>query len=535
MDLFKMKSLVFFLSVFGCCAASPLPAGPLDGVLGKNVTFQTILGPTESFLTIAWNFNPGPGTTLVPVISVAPKGETVGEGYKGRVSVNSTTGVMMLGPLEAKDSGDYAISLVDAAGRSKAGEIKLRVLEPVSNVEIKSNVSEAVEFNSTVVLTCSAKGSFLKFSWTNGTQPIVADGKRLTVAEEATSSKLTVDAVLRSDLVGPIYCTAANKLETEKSAPFNLTVNYGPENIAMAWVNTPIIRKGSNVTMMCSAQSSPAATFKWYHNGNMLETNGPQLVLSNIDEKQGGNYSCMAHNTKTMRYVSTMAKFTVLEAISGTKIMGPTATLVAGNHTANLSCQATQGTVTTRAWMKDGKPLSPSDRVVLASDMSSVMFKTVKKEDNGEFKCQLTNGVNTESASYKMVVNYGPEEVKVAGEQAVEVKDPVSIKCSAMSIPPANFTWKFNGTLTAVKTAEYTILHAVYKNTGMYTCEAYNAVTGLSATASHVLSVKEEGALDEGLSEGAVAGIVIGVLIALAIVIGAVIYCRRKQAIESPY
>ncbi|KAM4631443.1 uncharacterized protein ACJ7VT_000906 [Polymixia lowei] len=128
MDLFKMKSLVFFLSVFGCCAASPLPAGPLDGVLGKNVTFQTILGPTESFLTIVWSFNPGPEAPLVPVISVSPKGETVGAGYKGRVSINSTTGVMILGPLEAKDSGDYAISLMDWSGRSKAGEIKLRVL-----------------------------------------------------------------------------------------------------------------------------------------------------------------------------------------------------------------------------------------------------------------------------------------------------------------------------------------------------------------------------------------------------------------------
>lgn len=38
------------------------------------------------------------------------------------------------------------------------------------------------------------------------------------------SSTLTITGVLRSDLVGPIYCKAANQLEMETSAAFNLTV-----------------------------------------------------------------------------------------------------------------------------------------------------------------------------------------------------------------------------------------------------------------------------------------------------------------------
>lgn len=38
------------------------------------------------------------------------------------------------------------------------------------------------------------------------------------------SSTLTITGVLRTDLASPISCTAANSLETEKSAPFSLTV-----------------------------------------------------------------------------------------------------------------------------------------------------------------------------------------------------------------------------------------------------------------------------------------------------------------------
>lgn len=93
------------------------------------------------------------------------------------------------------------------------------------------------------------------------------------------------------------------------------------------------------------------------------------------------------------------------EIISGTKITGPTATLIAGNSTANLSCQATAGTVETRTWLKDGKALSASSRLVFATDMSSMMINVLQKEDNGEYTCQLSNPVNTDQASYKMVVN----------------------------------------------------------------------------------------------------------------------------------
>lgn len=93
------------------------------------------------------------------------------------------------------------------------------------------------------------------------------------------------------------------------------------------------------------------------------------------------------------------------DPISGVQITGPTATLVAANSTANLSCQAKAGTVTTRTWLKDGKPLAASTRLRFSEDMSSLMINPVEKEDNGEYTCQLTNPVNSEEKSFKMVVN----------------------------------------------------------------------------------------------------------------------------------
>lgn len=92
-------------------------------------------------------------------------------------------------------------------------------------------------------------------------------------------------------------------------------------------------------------------------------------------------------------------------AITGVNVSGPTAVLLAGNSSANLSCGADAGEVLTVTWKKDGQALTAGGRVVFAKDMRSVMIEPVQKEDNGEYTCQLSNPVSNEKASYKMVVN----------------------------------------------------------------------------------------------------------------------------------
>ncbi|XP_018545086.1 carcinoembryonic antigen-related cell adhesion molecule 5 [Lates calcarifer] len=538
MDLFRLKSLLFLLFFIGRCRGKViLPEGPLDAVVGKSVTITTLLDKPQ-YVFIIWNYSDG--TDQIHVATVSPTTLKVNAPYEGRVSLNATNGYLTLNSVKTEDSGDYSINVISADGDTKTAEIKLRVLEPVSDVVIKSNLTEAIEHNSTVVLTCSAKGSFLTFTWTNGTAPIVADGKRLTLKNEQTSSTLTIAGVLRSDLVGPICCTAANTLEKEKSAPFNLTVYYGPDEVTIKPPNPPqYIESDSNFNLTCSAPSSPPATYTWYHNKEPMEAAGEVLTLKIIKEhgfgKNVDEYTCRANNAKTKRTIpSPGVSFGVMEPITGAKITGPVATLIAGNSTANLSCQVTTGTVRTRVWLKDGKPLSANSRLVFADDLSSIMINPLQKEDNGVYQCQLNNPVTSIEASYKMVVNYGPEPATVTGESEVELDAKVTLTCSAVSIPPANFTWKFNGTMTAVKTSQYVIDKAVYSNSGTYTCEAHNAVTGkTSKPVTHTLAVKEE--IEDGLSDGAIAGIVIGVLLALALAIGLIIYCRQKVPVESPY
>ncbi|CAN9503578.1 unnamed protein product [Ophioblennius macclurei] len=537
MDRLSVKTFLFLVALLGRAVAnSVLPEGPVDAVLGKNVTLKTLLKePVYSF--IIWNYSDG--TESVHVATAVPVGDgKVNEPYLGRVVLDKTKGDLTLIGLRSTDTGDYSINVVDAAGTTQTGEIKLRVLEPVSDVVIKSDKPEAVETNDTVVITCTAKGSFLKFVWLNGTTEVVPDGRRVILHEEESSSQLTFHEVLRSDLKGPIFCKVDNKMEGDKSAPFNLTVHYGPDNVMIHPAKpAQYIKARSNFSLTCSSTSSPASTYQWFYNQEQVKTEGPVLTLEVIEKlghgKKEGVYTCTATNAKTKRTVrSPPVTFGVMEPISGTKLNGPTGVLMAGNHSANLSCTSTAGVVQTTTWLKDGKPLRSSG-VVFSADKSSVLISPLLKEDNGKFTCTLSNAVNSEEAVYTMVVNYGPEAAKVEGQEAVEVEDPIELACSASSQPPATYTWKFNGTVTPIKTAKYTIDKARYKDSGTYTCEAINAVTGKKSSQTFTLSVKEE--LVEGLSDGAIAGIVIAVLVALAAAIGLVFYCRQKVPVDSPY
>lgn len=126
---------------------------------------------------------------------------------------------------------------------------------------------------------------------------------------------------------------------------------------------------------------------------------------------------------------------------------------------------------------------------MISDDRSTLMFVLLDKEDNGEYTCQLRNPVSTDAASYKMVVYFGPEPAVVMGQSSVEVNNWLTLTCSAASIPPANFTWSFNGMETEVKMVQFTIEKAALWNAGTYTCEATNGFTGKTTVYKHTLSV----------------------------------------------
>lgn len=66
-----------------------------------------------------------------------------------------------------------------------------------------------------------------------------------------------------------------------------------------------IYRTGSNITIYCSAESSPPAMIKWMVDGVYLNHSGPWLQIVRVKESNSGNYQCLFHNTVTSRFTNS--------------------------------------------------------------------------------------------------------------------------------------------------------------------------------------------------------------------------------------
>ncbi|KAI4892900.1 hypothetical protein NFI96_018114 [Prochilodus magdalenae] len=360
--------------------------------------------------------------------------------------------------------------------------------EPVSSVTITLNHTELIEYNSTVRLTCSASGSAPSFSWLNGSSEVTVGGRVQLTDGNRT---LTVTGVSRDDS-GPYTCVASNAVSRDTSLPVTLTVYYGPDSVSVtADPSETFYSSGSDLTLTCSAESSPAAEFQWAVNGSGLSGGGPELVLTNVQTGQSGSYTCIAHNTKSLRYSSSdPTHITVLDEISGARITGPGDLLVEGSS-ANLTCDA-NGTISTTEWMKAGQTLSPSNNIIFSADNRSVMIRSVNRTDRGEYRCTTRNPISSGSAVYShglltmdriLFGWYGPDQVE-------EGRSCEFVRCGTESVPEPIYTWEFNRTQTGGTTDSLTVEQVTFTHSGNYTCTARNTITRREASAFRILEVK---------------------------------------------
>ncbi|XP_048848790.1 carcinoembryonic antigen-related cell adhesion molecule 20-like isoform X2 [Brienomyrus brachyistius] len=531
MDLKNLHFVFVFFAAIGCCAGQQ--PSLVNGIMGGTVTLRILNPPSPfpSILNAIWATSHGGqrvsvASSITGIVKFDPT-------YDSRAALNITTGSLQINKLTPKDSGTYDVTLIFTDGSMLTEQTVLKVYEPVAAVSVTANVTSAVEFNDTVSLTCSAQGSDLYFQWFNGSSQITPNDR---VSLTNGNGTLTISSVRRYDQ-GPLICTVRNVFMSQ-SANITLDVSFGPENILVT--ATPQIKlqtTGSNVTLNCSAQSRPAASFSWAVNGTALKDVGPVYKLDNVAADKSGNYTCWAYNSKTQRYTASQTvQLTILEKISNTKIVGPSTPLIAGNSSANLTCQTKSGSLNTMEWLKDGKPLVPSSSVTVSADKMSLFISSVQRTDQGEYQCKVTNPVSTDTASYRMTVTYGPDKAHVEGVGAVEVGASVHLDCVVESAPGCNFSWTFNGTTKDVTSPKYVITSTAYSDTGIYACQARNVVTGMTAKSlPHMLAVKEKGTLPEPLSGGSIAGIIIGVLVAIILITIIAKCLMKRRKIESPY
>ncbi|KAK2844805.1 hypothetical protein Q5P01_011464 [Channa striata] len=436
--------------------------------VGSNVT----LFSTDNVSTGAWLFN---NTIMLIILDGS---SIVDNTLQNRIAYNPTTSSLTLNSLTLADSGVYTLDSINVF----RANLTLSVQVPISNVTLRANQTNLVEFNDTAVLTCSVSlGSFPSYVWMKGSSVVTAGG-RVQLSDGNTT--LTLMNVTLYDS-GPFSCNVSNGVSYEVSAPVYLNISYGPSNGTIEvepMSSSHIYRAGSDITLNCSAMSKPPANIMWMANDSYLNQTGPQLQLKNVTVSSSANYKCIFYNAATKRFSSASTMISIMDPlteIAVNQIGGP----AIQNMSFTLYCQVA-GNVDSIHWWRNGWPVFTSNNTFV--DNKTLSLDPVQRSDDGEYQCQAFNAVsNVTSSPYDVIVNYGPEMPTITGPSVGKTGDNITLSCYASSVPPSTYKWYFNGSLVAT-----TSLLKVSMS-GNYVCMAYNNITGLNSTALKTFTVVE--------------------------------------------
>ncbi|XP_077935743.1 hemicentin-1-like isoform X2 [Gasterosteus aculeatus] len=149
--------------------------------------------------------------------------------------------------------------------------------------------AEMLEGDS-VTLTCSADANpAANYTWYK--QDRTSD--RRLLSEEP---QLVFSSIQSSDS-GRYFCTAENQLGRKTSEFILIRVKYGPQRPSVSVCPSAEMLEGDSVTLTCSADANPAASYTWYkEHEDSPRASGQIFTITDFTAEHSGNYYCEAQN-----------------------------------------------------------------------------------------------------------------------------------------------------------------------------------------------------------------------------------------------
>ncbi|KAM3829409.1 cell adhesion molecule CEACAM6-like [Vipera latastei] len=281
-----------------------------------------------------------------PVIS--PKGQFYAEGSNLTLSCQADSnppanytwsfknathsgGIYRLFRLSSANNGTYTCEASNNETRlSQSKTQPVCVLENLSKPILWPSESLVAE-NEAITLNCNtSSSSTVNVTWSKDSKPFPRN-----VEFDRANRTLTLRKFQQPD-AGSYTCTARNLFTTAESNPSILTLAYGPTSARLNQSGPIEQPLGSELVLLCSAESVPPAKFEWFFNNTVKNGTEDTLSVHLKEWEDEGNYTCQArnsftnHTTSTSVYVKLTAEGSTQPRMSTAAIAGTTIGSVAG-------------------------------------------------------------------------------------------------------------------------------------------------------------------------------------------------------------
>nr|XP_024658454.1 hemicentin-1 [Maylandia zebra] len=438
-------------------------------------TVQNKVGRKKSeYTSIDVKYDPKP-----PSVSVSPSGEiTEGTGvtltcssdanpaatfvwYKRNSQALGKNPQLIFNSIQSSDSGEYYCRAVNKLGstfKSITIVVKYAPKPPSVSVSPSGEIKEGTSVTLTCVSEANPAATYVWYKMNNQTSV-------------STDSQLSFKSIQPADS-GEYYCTAENRLGTSTPTNISVDVKYGPKPPSVSVRPSGEIKEGTSVTLTCSSEANPAATFVWYKtNGRTPLSKEPQLVFRSIEPSDSGQYYCIAANTvgTTSEYVSINVNY----APKFVSVMVSPSNEFREGGSVTLICSSDANPAAQYSWYKKNgqKPLSNEQQL---------SFSSIQPSDSGEYYCTAQNKVGRKKSEYTSIdVKYAPKPPSVSVRPSGEIKEggSVTLTCSSDANPAATYVWyKTNGRTPLSKEPELAFRSIEPSDSGQYYCIAGNTL-----------------------------------------------------------
>ncbi|KAG6934219.1 vascular cell adhesion molecule 1 [Chelydra serpentina] len=278
---------------------------------------------------------------------------------------------------------------------------------------------------------------------------------------------------------GLFICEAINDAtnKTERTTVV-ISVEGAPRITEFSIQPSTTVQEGDNVTILCSAESNPAARIVLKRKSNsedtVLYSEDGVVHISSVTFLNAGNYECEAENA--LGESKMAAELSVEYGPRNTTVSVTPSTTVREGGAVTMTCTSYGNPSPKISWTKH---LISGESHFLSED-ATLTINNVKTEDLGLYECEGVNQFGRERKTVDLIVEVPPKDtvLSVLPSDTVKEGDSVTFSCTSEGIPAVQIILrkKTGGadTVLVSESGRYTIYGARLEDAGMYECESSN-------------------------------------------------------------